>query len=155
MSRSACKNASRSAWNSRVIDLQNLGYALVQVMHNFGAAAMVGGAAFMLYQSPQPAPLQRKFAWLVGFGWSVQALSGMMFGAISYYNYGKFPDIHNIAIAALAVKMLCVVSGLLTVAWYLRDADGWADRQRHRAWQILFALGATALTSAAFLRWFS
>ncbi len=34
-------------------------------------------------------------------------------------------------------------------------ADGWADRQRHIAWQILFALGAIALTAAAFLRWFS
>ena len=138
-----------------MIDLQDLGYAIVQVVHNFGAAAVVGGAAFMLYMTPQPAPLQRKFAWLVGFGWGTQALSGMVFGAISHYYYGKFPDIHGIAIAALLVKMLCATSGLATVALYLRYADGWADRQRHVAWQILFALGATALTSAAFLRWFS
>lgn len=34
-------------------------------------------------------------------------------------------------------------------------ADGWADRQRHIARKILFAMGAIALTSAAFLRWFS
>jgi len=138
-----------------MIDLQDLGYAIVQVVHNFGAAAVVGGAAFMLYMTPQPAPLQRKFAWLVGFGWGTQALSGMVFGAISHYYYGKFPDIHGIAIAALVVKMLCATSGLVMVALYLRYADGWADRQRHVAWQILFALGATALTSAAFLRWFS
>lgn len=137
------------------MDLQNLGYALVQVVHNFGAATVVGGAAFMLYTAPQPAPLQRKFAWLVGSGWGAQVLSGMMFGAISHYYYGKFPDIHNIAIAALAVKVLCAVSGLAMVALYLRYADGWADRQRHVAWQILFALGATALAAAAFLRWFS
>ena len=94
------------------MDLQDLGYAIVQVVHNFGAAAVVGGAAFMLYMAPQPAPLQRKLAWLIGFGWGTQALSGMVFGAISYYYYGKFPDIHDIAIAALAVKMLCVVSAL-------------------------------------------
>ncbi len=138
-----------------MIDLQDLGYAIVQVVHNFGATAVVGGAAFMLYMAPQPAPLQRKLAWLVGFGWGAQVLSGMVFGAISHYYYGKFPDIHGIAIAALVVKMLCAVSGLAMVALYLRYADGWADRQRHVAWQILFVLGATALTAAAFLRWFS
>jgi len=138
-----------------MIDLQNLGYAIVQVAHNFGAVAVVGGAAFMLYMAPQPAPLQRKFVWLVGFGWGAQVLSGMVFGAISYYYYGKFPDIHGIAIAALVVKMLCAVSGLSMVALYLRYAEGWADRQRLIAWKILFMLGTVALTAAAFLRWFS
>ena len=138
-----------------MIDLQDLCYALVQVMHNFGAAAVVGGAAFMLYLAPQPATLQRKFAWLVGFGWGTQALSGMLFGASSHYYYGKFQDLHGIAIAALIVKMLCAASGLSMVALYLHYADGWADRQRRIAWQILFALGATALAAAAFLRWFS
>jgi hypothetical protein len=138
-----------------MMTLQNLGYAIVQVVHNFGAVAIVGGAAFMVFTAPQPATLQRKFAWLVGSGWGAQALSGMAFGAISYYYYGKFPDIHGIAIAALAIKMLCAVSGLSTVALYLRYAGGWSDRQRHTAWQFLFTLGAIALTCAAFLRWFS
>ena len=138
-----------------MIDLQDLGYAVVQVVHNFGAVAVVGGAAFMLYMAPQPASLQRGFAWLAGFGWGAQVLSGMGFGAISHYYYGKFPDIHDIAIVALVVKILCAMSGLAVVALYLRYAACWADRQCHVAWQILFALGATALTAAAFLRWFS
>lgn len=138
-----------------MIDLQDLGYALVQVVHNFGAATVVSGAAFMMYMKPQSASLQRKFAWLVGFGWGTQVMSGMAFGAISHYYYGAFPDIHGIAIAALAVKMLCAFSGLAMVALYLRYAEGRADRQRHVAWQILFALGAIALSAAAFLRWFS
>ena len=138
-----------------MIDLQDLGYALVQVVHNFGAATVVGGAAFMMYMEPQPATLQRKPAWLVGFGWGTQVLSGMAFGAISHYYYGTFPEIHGIAIAALVVKMLCAVSGLAIVALYLRYAEGWADRQRHIAWQVLFTLGAIALSAAAFLRWFS
>lgn len=137
------------------MSLQDLGYSVVQVVHNFGAVAVVGGAAFMLNMAPQPAPLQRKFAWWVGFGWGAQVLSGMVFGAISYYDYGKFPDIHDIANAALVVKILCAASGLSTVVLYLRHADGWADRQRNNAWQVLFALGATALSAAAFLRWFS
>ena len=138
-----------------MIDLQDLGYAIVQVAHNFGAAAVVGSAALMLYMVPQPALLQRKFAWLAGLGWGAQVLSGMAFGAISHYYYGKFPDIHDIAIIALVIKILCAVSGLSMVALYLRSAYGWTDRQRHIAWQILFALGTTALTAAAFLRWFS
>ena len=91
---------------------------------------------------------------LAGFGWGAQILSGMAFWTISYY-YGKFPDIHNVAIAALVIKILCAVSGLAMVALCLRYADSWAGRTRHIAWRILFALGATALTAAAFLRWFS
>lgn len=139
-----------------MIDLQDLGYSLVQVMHNFGAVAVVGGPAFIVYMPPQPAIMQQKLAWVVGLGWGTQALSGMAFGAISHYYYGRFPDIHGIAIAALVVKMLCVASGLSMVALYLRYADGWIDRRRRVVtWKILFALGATALASAAFLRWFS
>ena len=138
-----------------MIDLQDLSYAVAQVVHNFGAATIVGSAAFMLYMAPQPASLQRKFAWLTGFGWSAQVLSGMGFGAISHYYYGKFPDLHSIAIAALIIKILCTMSGLAMVALYLRYADDWADRQRNVVWRILFELGATALTAAAFLRWFS
>jgi len=109
----------------------------------------------MLFMAPQPAPLQRKFVWLVGFGWGTQVLSGMAFGAISYYYYGKFPDIHGIAIAALGVKMLCAASGLFLVALYLRYAGIWSDTRRHNAWKVLFTLGTIALASAAFLRWFS
>lgn len=136
-------------------DLQDLGYAIVQVVHNFGAVAVVGGAVPGLYAAVQSAPLLRKFAWLTGFGWATQALSGASFGAISYYYYGRFPDIHGIAIAALMVKMLCAAAGLTTVAWYLRHADNWTDRRRHAAWRLLAVLGATAMASAAFLRWFS
>ena len=136
-------------------DFQNLGYSNVQVAHNFSAAAVVGGAAFMVYMTPPTTPLQRKVAWIVGYGWGTQALSGMFFGAISYYYYGAFPDIHNIAIAALIIKMVCAVSALALVALLLRYAEGWADRQHLIVWQVLLALGATALTAAAFLRWFS
>ena len=138
-----------------MVNLQDLGYAVVQVAHNFGAVAVVGGAVAGMYAAVQSAPLPRKLAWLTGFGWATQALSGMGFGAISYYYYGKFPDIHGIATAALMVKMLCAVAGLATVAWYLRYADSWTDGRRRAAWRLLAVLGATALTSAAFLRWFS
>jgi NADH:ubiquinone oxidoreductase subunit 6 (subunit J) len=138
-----------------MMNLQDTAYAIVQVVHNFGAVAIVGGAAVMLYAAPQPARTQRSLAWLVGLAWGTQVVSGMAFGAISQYYYGKFPDIHGIAVAALGIKMICAVSGLFVIAQYLRGAEKWAENRRRTAWQILFALGATALTAAAFLRWFS
>lgn len=138
-----------------VLDLQDLGYAIVQTAHNFGAVAVVGGAASMVYMAPQPVLLQRKFAWLVGLGWGTQALSGLIFGAISYHFYGKLPDIHGIAVAALSVKMICAAFGLALVALHFRYAGSWAGARSHVVWKMLLMLGATALTAAAFMRWFS
>jgi hypothetical protein len=138
-----------------VIALENLDYSIVQVVHNFGAAAVVGGAVFALYPAAQAVSVQRKFAWLVGLGWTTQALSGMGFAVVSYYFYGKLPDIHGIALAALLIKMLCAVCGFSIAAIYLRYAAGWTAGQRRIAWQLLIALGVTALTAAAFLRWFA
>lgn len=135
--------------------LQDFGYALVQVVHNFGAVAVVGGAIGGLYTEKLSASLQRKFAWLTGIGWAAQAASGAAFGVISYYYYGQFPDIHGIAIAALVIKMLCAATGFVTAAFYLRYAASWPARRQRTAWQLLVVLGATALTAAAFLRWFS
>lgn len=138
-----------------MISLENLDYSIVQVIHNFGAAAVVGGAVFALFPAAQTAPIQRKLAWLVGSGWTVQALSGMGFAVVSYYFYGKLPDIHGIALAALLIKMLCAVCGFSIVAIYLRYATGWTAGKRRIAWQLLIALCVTALAAAAFLRWFA
>ena len=135
--------------------MENLSYAVVQVVHNFGAVAVVGGAAFALYPGTATAALHRKLAWLVGFGWTAQALSGMGFAAVSYHFYVKLPDIHGIAIAALFIKMLCAVSGVSIAIIYLRYSAILTIECRHLAWQLLGALGLTALTAAAFLRWFS
>lgn len=138
-----------------MIALENLDYSVVQVVHNFGAAAVVGGAVFALYPAAQAVSVQRKLAWLVGTGWAVQALSGMGFAVVSYYFYEKLPDIHGIALAALLIKMLCAVCGFSIAAIYLRYAAGWTAGQHRVAWQLLIALGVTALTAAAFLRWFA
>ena len=135
--------------------MENLSYAVVQVVHNFGAVAVVGGAAFALYPGTATAALHRKLAWLVGFGWTAQAMSGMGFAAVSYHYYGKLPDIHGIAMAALLIKMLCAVSGVSIAIIYLRYSATLAIERRHLVWLLLGALGLTALTAAAFLRWFS
>lgn len=135
--------------------LENLCYSVAQVAHNFGAVAVVGGAAFASYPATQTAATHRKLAWLVGSGWAAQAMSGLSFAAISYYYYDKLPDLHGIAMAALLIKMLCAVSGLSITILYLRYTARLATEHQHLTWQLLTALGIIALTAAAFLRWFS
>lgn len=137
------------------MDWQNLGYALIQVLHNFGAAAAVGGALFGLWPMRQPATVRVRLAWLVLAAWTLQGASGTAFGALSYAFYGAFPDISGIAVAALFVKVACAGTGFLLAAAYLHFGPGWTEAQRERAWAGLLALAATALTAAAFLRWFS
>lgn len=137
------------------MDWQNLAYAVIQVAHNFGAVAVVGGALFALWPAGQVTEVQRRLAWLVAAGWAVQGASGAAFGAVSFYNYGHFPDIHGIAIAALGIKMLCAASGFLLAADFIYRSGSWDESKRKRRWQELLALGATALSAAAFLRWFS
>lgn len=136
------------------MDLQNLGYALTQVIHNFGAAGVVGGALAALWLAPR-AELERRLCVLVCLGWAVQAASGATFGAISFYAYGRFPDIGGIAVAALAIKVVCAVAGFLLAALCFLRSGHWQAAGRRKAWQALAGLGATALTAAAFLRWFS
>lgn len=136
------------------MDIQNLGYALTQVVHNFGATAVVGGAVAVLWLAPRP-ELERILAWLVGVGWAAQIASGAAFGAISFYYYGEFPDIGGLAVAALAIKVACAATGFSLAALYLLRAASWTATLRRKIWLMLAGLGATALTAAAFLRWFS
>lgn len=138
------------------MDAQDLAYALTQVVHNFGAVSVTGGAAAARYlRFSEPQASQRRLAWLVLVGWAAQGASGAGFGAISYANYGHFPDIHGIAIAALVLKMVCAAAGFSLAALYLARASGWSPASRQGAWSALFGFALTALTAAAFLRWFS
>jgi hypothetical protein len=134
---------------------ENLNYALVQLVHNFGAAAVVGLPILALYPATQAGAVQRRFAWLVGLGWAVQAASGTGFSVVSYYYYEKLPDLHGVAFAALLIKILCAAGGFWIAALYVRRATGWTDERRLAAWKLLASLGVTALAAAAFLRWFA
>jgi hypothetical protein len=133
------------------LDSQNLAYALTQVAHNFGAVTVVGGAVAALVW--REVDVQRKLAWMVLAGWLVQALSGATFGAISYYFYAKFPDIHSIALVALKVKVVCAALGFFLAAWQLQAKS--SEILRRYVWLVLCGMGVLALSSAAILRWFS
>jgi len=137
------------------MDLQNLAYALTQVAHNFGAVAVAGVPLLARWPLRAQEPARRALAWLVLAGWMVQGLSGAGFGAISFAYYGAFPDIHGIAVAALLLKMACAAGGVVLAAVMLRWGARWSDEAHHCAWGGLLLLGVTALTAAAFLRWFS
>ena len=135
------------------MDLQNLGYAVIQVVHNFGAVAVVGSAGYALW--PGLAGMQKPLARTMLAGWAAQAASGAAFGGVSWFYYGRFPDIHGIAVAALVIKVACAAAGFMLVATYLYRGTGWSERAQQTTWRALAALAAMALFAAAFLRWFS
>jgi len=68
---------------------------------------------------------------------------------------GQFPDIHALARSALFIKMACAAAGALLAAVYLQRAADWLPARRGSVWTLLLILGITALSSAAFLRWFA
>jgi hypothetical protein len=133
------------------LDIQNLAYAITQIFHNFGAVTVVGGAVFaLLWRATE---VQRRLARLVLAGWLVQAVSGAMFGAISYYYYAQFPDLTGIAVVALVVKVVCAALGISLTAWLLLARS--SESSRRYVWLALCLLGVLALSAAAVLRWFS
>jgi hypothetical protein len=136
------------------VGAENLAYALTQVVHNFGAAAVLGGAVFALWPAFR-LENGRSFAWLILVAWGAQIASGGLFGLTSLYYYGETPDLSRIAMAALAVKVAAAAAGFLLAAFYLIRGREWDRASVKRTFLSLAALGATALTAAAFLRWFS
>ncbi len=56
---------------------------------------------------------------------------------------------------ALVVKVAAAITGFLLAAIFLLRGREWSRVGVKRTFRGLAALGATALTAAAFLRWFS
>jgi hypothetical protein len=133
---------------------ENLVYALTQVVHNFGAVGVLGGALFALWPNSR-LESGRAFAWLILAAWSAQIASGGLFGLTSLYYYGETPDLSSIALAALAIKVAAAITGFLLAAFYLLRGREWEHMRVRRTFMNLATLGAVALTAAAFLRWFS
>lgn len=132
---------------------QNLSYAVIQVVHNFGAVAVAGGSLMALWLRENAT--RRKLAYLTLIGWMTQAASGAAFGMVTFYYYHQLPDISGIATYALGIKMICVTVGVLLLAVYLWRGERWTEKFKNQMWISTSALAITALSSAAFLRWFS
>ncbi len=132
---------------------QNLSYSVIQVVHNLGAVATVGGslAATRLRDNA----VRRRLAYLVLGSWVTQAASGATFGMVSYYYYHQLPDISGTAIYALGIKMVCATLGILLLATYLWQSPRWTAWGKSNAWTTSSVLAVTAISAAAFLRWFA
>lgn len=132
---------------------QNLSYSAIQVVHNFGAVATVAGS--LIARKVRDNVARRKLAQLVLVGWLTQAVSGATFGMVSYFYYHQFPDISGIAIVALLIKMACATLGIALLIIYLWQGTRWSERGIEKAWASSSALAITAISAAAFLRWFA
>ena len=135
--------------------MQNLIYALIQVIHNFGAVVVVGSAASALWLVHDNAVARQRLSIIMALAWAIQAASGALFGITTYYFDKNLPDIHGIAVDALLVKITCVVAGFALAVSYRKIGSGWIKSNQDFAWRGLLSLGVIALAAAAFLRWFS
>lgn len=133
---------------------ENLAYALTQVVHNFGAVTLLGAAVGAFWPASRP-EYERALGWLILGAWGLQIASGGLFGLISLYYYGETPELSSVAVVALAVKVTAAITGFLLSIFYLLRGSEWPHARVKRSFKILAALGAIALTGAAFLRWFS
>ena len=142
-------------------------YACVQLVHNIGAAAVVGSPAvawWLIRANQVPAELlgrpvatvrfQRRLAWYTILAWSTQVASGVGFGATTYYLKHELPELTGVGLAALGIKVACALVSIVLAILYLRASSHWPAHWQSRVWQTLFVLGLTALISAAFLRWY-
>jgi hypothetical protein len=135
--------------------VQNFIYALIQVIHNFGAATVAGTVASALWLVRGDAAVRHRLAILAAAAWAVQAASGALFGITTFYFEKHLPDIHGIAVGALLIKIFCAVAGFILAVAYAKSDSAWARDRQLLVWRVLLAAGLVALASAAFLRWFS
>jgi len=134
------------------MQLDNALYAVAQIVHNFGATAVVGLPVAAICFKAKETTL-RKIYWLTLCAWLAQAASGASFGMVSYFVVGELPEIHNLALAALYVKISCALfSIILLVAKLGQRLESVATGTLLRS---LTGLGSAALFCAAILRWFS
>lgn len=135
--------------------MENFVYALVQLVHNFGAVAVTAAPLAAFWPARRDPVPRGRLLRVVLAGWLVQIASGLSFGATSLHYYGVLPDLSDVARAALTVKVLCALGGLALSVLLLARGARWTEAAHARAWPALAALGATALSGAAVLRWFA
>src|SRR5207244_12668117 len=132
----------------------NLVYTGVQILHNFGAVAVVGSPAAAWWFARDNPAVQCRLAWLLIIGWAVQGASGAGFGMTSYFLKGQLPEISGVALIALVAKIACVTCGFAVGILYLNMASRWSVATRLKVWQGMLALAGTTLSGGDFLRLF-
>ncbi|NDU85238.1 MAG: hypothetical protein G3H99_01295 [Ferrovum sp.] len=129
-------------------------YALIQVLHNFGALLIVGLSSHGLWSARRHHPSLWLAGW-IALAWMVQGVTGASFGWVTYHADHHLPDIHGIAVVALMIKVACVVGGVFLMVSCARFGRQWTTARQLMVWTGSLGLGVLALCAAAFLRWFS
>ncbi len=133
--------------------MENLIYTWLQIVHNFGAVAVVGSPA-MGWWLERKNVVAYRLALLALFGWFVQGATGIGFALTSYSLKGAVPEVTGIALAALLTKVSSTVIGVTIAAILWRKGSRWSARSRTFAWQMMLAFSTAALMAAAYLRWY-
>lgn len=131
----------------------NLVYAVIQLIHNLGAATIVAAPALAWHGELNEHAIVRRFSAVAALGWTTQIASGAGFGIASHYIKGQLPEIGGVALIALFIKVACAVGGLIISTVILRTA-GQGENVNSDLWIVMAALGVIALSAAAFLRWY-
>ena len=133
--------------------MENLVYTLVQIGHNFGAAAVVGGPIAGWWLERQK--LSTRFIAMIAFaGWFVQGATGIGFAATSYFLKGALPEVAGIALAAVAIKTACTIAGCIATAMVWRKQNRLSMKTKQILWLGSMTGAFVALTAAAVLRWY-
>src|SRR3989442_9618511 len=132
----------------------SLVYTVVQILHNFGAVAVVGSPAVAWWFARDNPAAQCRLAWLLVIGWAAQGASGAGFGMTSYFLKGQLPEISGVALIALVAKIACVTCGFAVGILYLNMASRWSVGTRLKVWQGMLALAGKTLRTGRLFRWF-
>ena len=97
----------------------NVIYALVQVLHNAGAATVVGGPAAAWWWARSNQRVPAALVWITLTAWGAQAVSGIGFAVTSFYARGELPELAGVGLAALYLKVACALCGAALLVWHL------------------------------------
>jgi hypothetical protein len=130
-------------------------YTLVQLVHNFGAAAVAGSPVAALWFGRENKIALQKITWLMTLGWVIQGATGVGFAITSYTMDGAIRHVDGIAFVALALKVACTFVGAVVAGSYLITGSHWSAPNQLRMWKLMVIMTLSALAAAAVLRWYS
>ncbi|MDH5229895.1 MAG: hypothetical protein OEZ58_04225 [Gammaproteobacteria bacterium] len=135
--------------------MENLLFALLQMLHNVGAVSVSACPLVILYLIQRRLIFNiRKILTFTLLMWLVQLFTGIGFGITSYQLYGHVPDLESFAKLALILKISCLLISIMGYSFLLFKTQTEILLNAPMTWQALSLLGLIPLLSAAVLRWY-
>ncbi len=129
-------------------------YALIQALHNLGAAVVVALPTAALARERAGVAPARRSAILLLVAWLLLAGSGVGFGVASLALKGALPEIEGVARWALGIKIAGAALGVATSGAAVFAGRDWTAAARRRAALVELVAVAFPLAAAAVLRWY-